>query len=194
MLVYEKWVTNQSTNELERHLFGTEGNIPSNSDNQLVYQDADGDAVTPSLSNTFVDNRNGGIIMIDSDGKETFVAVNIKKSDNSLINIVPGGNYEPAEKVLKSIKFKKKPSTITYTEGDKLDLTGAVIEATFESGEKEIITDDCTFSPADGDTLATTDTTITASYTYPAEGASQVTKTATCTITVEADSNQDSNQ
>ena len=45
MLVYEKWVT--ESDEQVRHLYGTVENIPSNSDNQLVYQDADGDAVTP---------------------------------------------------------------------------------------------------------------------------------------------------
>lgn len=177
MLVYEKKVDGV------RHLFGTVNNIPSNSDNQLVYQDADGDTVSPSLSYQYLDDGHGGITMVDAEGTETFVAVNIKKADNSLVNIIPGGSYEPEAKVLKSIRFKKKPTKTTYVAGDSIDITGAVIEATWESGEKSVIDNtDCTFTPSSA--LATTDTEITASYTYPAEGASQVTKTATCAITV----------
>jgi len=187
MLIYEKYVT-ETVDEEEvqvRHLFGTEANIPSDSDNQLVYQDADGDNVVPSLSNQFFDDGNGGIKMVDSEGEETFLAVNIKKADNSLVNVVPGGNYEPADKVLKSIRFKTKPTKLTYTEGEEIDITGAVIEATWETGDKSIVANtDCTFTPSTA--LATTDNKITASYTYPESGDNQVTKTANCTITVEA--------
>ena len=120
---------------------------------------------------------------------ETFLAVNIKKTDNSLVNIVPGGSYEPATKTLKSISFKKKPTITTYTVGDSLDLTGTKIEAVFETGDKEIVgdftgvepvvADGLTFSPANEATLTAEDTLITASYT-----SGEVTKTATCEITV----------
>lgn len=187
MLIYEKYVT-ETVDEQEvqvRHLFGTEANVPSNNDNQLVYQDADGDNVVPSLSNQFFDDGNGGIKMVDSEGEETFLAVNIKKANNSLVNVIPGGNYEPADKVLKSIRFKTKPTKLTYTEGEEIDITGAVIEATWETGDKSIVANtDCTFTPSTA--LATTDNKITASYTYPESGDNQVTKTANCTITVEA--------
>ena len=61
MLVYEKWVT--ESDEKVRPLYGTLANVPSESDNQLVYQDADGDTVTPSLSNKYLDDGHGGIIM-----------------------------------------------------------------------------------------------------------------------------------
>lgn len=193
MLIYEKYVT-ETVDEQEvqvRHLFGTEANVPSNNDNQLVYQDADGDNVVPSLSNQFFDDGNGGIKMVDSEGEETFLAVNIKKADNSLINVIPGGNYEPADKVLKSIRFKTKPTKLTYTEGEEIDITGAVIEATWETGDKSIVANtDCTFTPSTA--LATTDNKITASYTYPESGDNQVTKTANCTITVEAAQNSNS--
>lgn len=190
MLVYEKWVT-ETVNGVEtkvRHLYGTEGNVPSDSDNQLVYQDADGDSVTPSLSNQYVDDGNGGIIMVseeDDEKVETFVAVNIKKQDNSLVNIIPGGNYEPSDKVLKSIKFKTKPTKLEYTaDATEVDPTGAVIEATWDSGEKSIVANtDCTFTFEDT-LVAETDNYIIASYTYPASGESQVTKTAKCKITV----------
>jgi len=190
MLIYEKYVTETVDEEdvQVRHLFGTEANVPSDSDNQLVYQDADGDTVVPTLAAQYFDDGKGGIIMVtEEDGEkvETFLAVNIKKADNSLINVVPGGNYEPADKVLKSIRFKTKPTKLAYVEGDEIDITGAVIEATWETGDKSIVANtDCTFTPASA--LTTTDTKITASYTYPATGESQVTKTANCTITVEA--------
>lgn len=193
MLIYEKYVT-ETVDEQEvqvRHLFGTEANVPSDNDNQLIYQDADGDNVVPSLSNQFFDDGNGGIKMVDSEGEETFLAVNIKKADNSLINVIPGGNYEPADKVLKSIRFKTKPTKLTYTEGEEIDITGAVIEATWETGDKSIVANtDCTFTPSTA--LATTDNKITASYTYPESGDNQVTKTANCTITVEAAQNSNS--
>ena len=127
MLIYEKWTT--ESDEKVRHLYGTVNNIPSDSDNLLVYQDADGDTVTPSLSYTYLDDGHGGINMFhENDGEliETFLAVNIKKQDNSLVNVVPGGSYEPQTKTLKSISFKKKPTTTEYNVGEALDLTGEV--------------------------------------------------------------------
>lgn len=187
MLIYEKWVT--ESDEKVRHLYGTVNNIPSDSDNQLVYQDADGDAVTPSLSYTYLDDGHGGINMFhEDDGEliETFLAVNIKKQDNSLVNIVPGGSYEPQDKVLKSIKLNGTPVK-TYTVGDDPDLGTATVTATFESGETENVTSDCTVLFAEDKTdVATTSEKATAdsqylkvSYTYPAEsgdGITQVTK------------------
>ena len=181
MLIYEK-----GTGE-NRHLYGTLENIPSDSDNQLVYEDKDGDTITPTLSNTYVDDGRGGILM-RKDGEETFVGVYIKKQDNNLVNVIPGGDYEPETKVLKSIRFKKKPTKTSYTAGDALDLTGAVIEATFESGEKEVIANDAevlTFSPEDGTTLSTSNTEVTATYVL-----GEVEKTTTCAITVEAASEE----
>ena len=190
MLVYEKKVTETIDGVATevRQLFGTVNDIPSDSDNQLVYKDADGDAVTPSLDYKYLDNGSGGITMVETDGTEIFLGVNIKKTDNSLVNIIPGGSYEPADKVLKSIRFKKKPTKLTYTAGDTLDLTGTVIQATWETGEKSDVAlddGDLTFSPLSGATLTVDDTTITATYKFPHTG-TQVTKEATCTITVNA--------
>lgn len=190
MLVYEKWDT-ETVNDEEvkvRHLYGTLDNIPSNSDNQLVYQDADGDSVTPSLENRYIDDGNGGIKMVDSEGNETFLAVNIKKSDNSLINIVPGGDYEPEDKVLDSIAFTRKPTKTEYIVGDTLDSKGCIVKATFTSGEVETVTSDCDFIFDDSESTTATidDTAIIASYTYPETGESQVTKTASYAITVES--------
>lgn len=195
MLVYEKWVTETVDGVATpvRHLYGTVSNIPSDSDNQLVYQDADGDSVTPTLSAQYFDNGEGGITMVteeDDQKVETFLAVNIKKSDNSLVNIVPGGSYTPVTKELKSIKFKTKPTKLEYAaNATEVDPTGAVIEATWKTGEKSIVANtDCTFSFKD-ELVAEVDNYVVASYTYPAEsgdGITQVTKTAECKITVVA--------
>lgn len=192
MLVYEKYVTETVDNEQVkvRHLFGTEANVPSDSDNQLVYQDADGDTVTPSLENKYFDDGNGGIKMVDSEGVETFLAVNINKGtalSPELVNIIPGGSYTPETKTLKSIKFKTKPTKLEYaSDATEVDPTGAVIEATWESGEKSVVANtDCTFS-FKAELEAGVTNYVVASYTYPASGESQVTKTAECKITVVA--------
>ena len=118
MLIYEKKVDGT------RHLFGTMNNIPSDSDNQLVYKDADGDTVEPSLSYQYFDNGQGGITMVDADGTETFLGVNIKKANNDIVNIIPGGSYTPATKVLKSIAFTKAPNKTEYVAGDTIVTTG----------------------------------------------------------------------
>ena len=184
MLVYEK-----GTGE-NRHLYGTLANIPSESDNQLVYEDRDGDPITGlTLSDTYVDDGHGGIL-VKGEEEDTFVGVYIKKADDSLVNIIPGGDYEPETKVLTSIRFKKKPTKTTYTVGDDIDPTGAVIEATFETGEKEIIANNnvsFTFEPGGDIVAGENDTTIVATYTLD-----NVEKTASCNITVNpAETNDD---
>lgn len=197
MLIYEKYVT-ETVDEADvqvRHLFGTEANVPSDSDNQLVYQDADGDTVAPTLNAKYLDDGKGGIIMVtEEDGEkvETFLAVNIKKADNSLINVVPGGSYEPAEKVLSSVRIEKANNTKThYTVGDTLSTTGVKLFATFASGEEENVTTSATFKFDDSESTTATadDKAVVGSYTYPAEsgdGITQVTKTDSFAITVDA--------
>jgi len=176
MLVYEKWI--EENDELVRHLFGTMDNIPAVGDNQLIYKDGDGDVIETIPENAvFLDDGHGGINMVDTDGNVTFLGVNIKKSNNEVVNIIPGGDYTPTEKILTSIRFKHKPNKTAYIEGEEIDTTGIKIEATFASGDKEDVTADCEFTPEGA--LATTDEAITASYTYD-----DVTKTADYAITV----------
>lgn len=174
MLIYEK------ISDEVRHLFGTVANIPADSDNQLVYQDADGDSVTPSLSYQYFDDGHGGIKMVDSEGTETFLAVNIKKADNSLVNVIPGGSYEPAAKVLESIRFSRKPTKTEYAaDATEVDPAGAKIEATWKTGEKSIValTDEDLSFAFKAELVAGVDNAIVATYVYPHTG-TQVTKTA----------------
>lgn len=189
MLVYEKYVTETVGNEQVkvRHLFGTEANVPSDSDNQLVYQDADGDTVTPSLENKYFDDGNGGIKMIDSEGNETFLAVNINKGtaqSPELVNIIPGGAYEPVEKVLKSVRIETAKNTKkNYTVGEELSTTGIKLFAIFASGEEENVTADADFyfDDSEATTVTADDTAVIGSYTYD-----EVTKTDSFDINVEA--------
>lgn len=69
-------------------------------------------------------------------------------------------------KTLAKIEVTTSPTTVNYTEGDALDLTGLVVMATFDDGSTEDVTSQCTFSPSDGTILATTDTSVNISYAY----------------------------
>lgn len=79
MLVYEKI----DSADNKRHLFGTLGTAPSDSDARLVYADPDGGKVEDlSPNETFLDNGRGGIIR-KSDNKELYAYIDGE-------NIIPG--------------------------------------------------------------------------------------------------------
>ena len=72
------------------------------------------------------------------------------------------------------------PSKTTYYKGDALDLRGATVTATFNSGKIADVTSSTTFSPANGTTLSSFGTqTITATYTE-----NSVSKTASTSVKV----------
>lgn len=82
-------------------------------------------------------------------------------------------------RVLSSISVSA-PTKTTYYKGDTLNISGAVVTATFNSGRTAVVTSSATFSPANGSTLSSVGTqTVTASYTE-----NDVTKTATTSVTV----------
>lgn len=168
MLVYEKWVTENDA--LVRHLYGTEANIPGDNDNQLVYQDEYGDAITltNALANTYLDNGNGGIDMVTPQGEESFLAVAIKKQDNSLVNIIPGGNYTPEEKTVTKIE-EDSSSTMktTYSVGDDLSVAGLKIKVTYNNDSTEVIASNASglsYSPTNGTKLTAENTKLTVTY------------------------------
>lgn len=77
------------------------------------------------------------------------------------------GNYwttQPASKIVESISVKTEPTTTTYAEGDKLDLSGLVLTVTYEGGSTEEIATGFTASPSNGATLTTSDTKVTFTY------------------------------
>lgn len=82
-------------------------------------------------------------------------------------------------RVLSAITISTQPTKRSYAQGDKLDLSGMVVRATYTSGKTAIVTG-YTTNPANGSALSTTGTvTVTVSYT---EGG--VTKTASTSVTV----------
>ena len=84
-------------------------------------------------------------------------------------------------KELVSIAVTTPPTQTEYYVGDALDLTGIVVTATFADASTEDVTNQCTFSPADGSILSTTGTNnITVSLIAGVQ-----TYTATQNITVE---------
>lgn len=81
MLIYEKKENN------ERHLYGSESGIPASTDTQMTYTDTDGNEVSVSLSDSFVDAGHHGIKRV-SDDKEIWAFVDD-------VNIIPGGKTKP---------------------------------------------------------------------------------------------------
>ena len=88
--------------------------------------------------------------------------------DGKVLKVVNGvwGFDESVVKTLAKIEVTTAPTTDNYIEGDALDLTGLIVTATFDDGSTEDVTSQCTFSPSAGTVLATTDTSISISYTY----------------------------
>lgn len=159
MLVYEK------KSDGARHLYGNaSGTQPTADDVQLTYKDAEGSNLTVSESDTYLNDGKGGIVR-KSDNK----AVNVFIGDTQII----GGEITP---VLTSIEVTA-PTTVAYTEGQTLDLTGMIVKEVYSDGTKKTITTGFTTSPEDGATLATTDTKVTVTHTASS-------KTAEFTITV----------
>lgn len=63
-----------------------------------------------------------------------------------------------------SIAITTPPAKTEYSDGDILDLTGMVVTAYYVGGSTRNITSECTFSPANGTTLTTSDTSVTVSW------------------------------
>lgn len=82
-------------------------------------------------------------------------------------------------KELVSIAVTTPPTVTVYDAGDTLDLTGMVVTATFADGSTTNVTNQCDYSPADGDVLDASDTAINISLTM-----GPVTKTTTQAINV----------
>ena len=117
-----------------------------------------------------------------SSGDRYFPLPIVSSSDNGKVLKVVDGAWSLGEypKILMRIEVTTSPTTVEYTEGDSLDLTGLVVTATFSDGSTEDVTSQCVMSPAAGTVLATTDTSVNISYTYK-----EVTKVTSQIIIVE---------
>lgn len=80
---------------------------------------------------------------------------------------------------LASISVTTPPTKVKYSIGETLDLTGMVVTAAYDDLSTETVTQYCTFSPDNGDTLTSSDTSVTITYT-----SAGVTKTTTQALTI----------
>lgn len=173
MLVYEKWVTETVDKEevLVRHLYGTMANVPSDEDNQLAYLDENGDEITieDALANTYLDNGNGGIIMVDPEGNESALGVAIEDENGELVQIIPQVEEEDDEesKTINSISIEEPPGKTTYDVGDKLNMDGIEIKADYSDGSSKTVDygdEDLSYDPEDGADVTKDMTKVTVSY------------------------------
>lgn len=86
MLVYTKLVDGV------KKLFGTMENIPSASDEELVYKDATGSVITLEDKDSYVDNKHGGIIRTSDES-----TVNVFIGDTQIIGDAPISSHSDDE-------------------------------------------------------------------------------------------------
>jgi hypothetical protein len=92
----------------------------------------------------------------DSDSSDELVSTekNHKKAKKSVKTKYPTGFFDN-ELVPESLDIVDMPDTVSYTIGSMLDLTGLEIDVAYSNGDEEDITDDCDFTPVDGEPLTT---------------------------------------
>jgi len=64
------------------------------------------------------------------------------------------------------IQIATPPEKTNYIVGDTVDLTGIIVNAIFDNGVPYDITEDCVFSPNNGDTITENDTSIRVTWTW----------------------------
>lgn len=84
-----------------------------------------------------------------------------------------------AGKALSSVAITNAPAKTSYTVGDSLNTTGAVITATYSDGSTENVTSKCTFSALESGSIGIKTITVTYTYDY-------TVKTASFSVTVSA--------
>lgn len=123
MLIYEKKV------EGVRHLFGTLGNVPSESDKQLTYTDEDGDVVTDlTVLSQLLDDGHGGI-KTKTGGK-----ILVWLDD---LNIIPGNKEDSFIDIF--ITSDPAFTKMVYNQGDALDISGLEVSGHTSSGDVEVV-------------------------------------------------------
>ena len=117
-------------------------------------------------------------IMLDGAGAFSELSdveiTNVQNGDGVAYNAV-SHKWENTSPV--SISIISPPAKTDYISGEILDITGIVVVAEYSTGTTRIITNECTFSPANGTTLTPANTSVTVSWR---------TFTATQAITVAA--------
>lgn len=112
-------------------------------------------------------------VLLDETGQEI-----VDKLDEIKSAISSGGEYIPL-----AIRVTTPPTKTSYYAGDALDLSGIVVSLVGSNGSLIDVTAACTFSPANGSALNTSDTNISITYHYEKDN---VDFTASQVITVNA--------
>ena len=141
--------------------------------------DLTGIVVTATYSDGYTANVTADCIFSPANGttltsSDTSVGVNYTEGSVTKSTSVAIGVKE-----LVSIAVTHIPTKTAYHAGETLDLTGLVVTATYDDSTTLNVTNNCTFSPDDGDVLTTSDSSISITY---AEGST--TKTASQAISV----------
>lgn len=87
-------------------------------------------------------------------------AVIVTYSENGVTKTATFTVYVTSAVTLSSIEVTTQPTKTEYNQNNTLDLTGIVVTATYTDGNTADVTSGCTFSPANGDTLASVGTQI----------------------------------
>lgn len=95
-------------------------------------------------------------VLLDETGQEI-----VDKLDEIKLAIGSTGEFIPV-----MIKVTTPPTKTSYLAGETLDLTGMVVTLFASNGLTFDVTGDCTFSPANGATLTSQDTSVAVSYTW----------------------------
>ena len=85
----------------------------------------------------------------------------VDKLDDIKEAIGNSGEYIPL-----AIRVTTPPTKVSYYDGDALDLFGIVVSLVGSNGSLIDVTSACTFSPANGATLSTSDTSVAITYHY----------------------------
>lgn len=161
MLIYEKKVDN-----VRKLYCNYTGTVPTNSDVELSYKDSDGNTLTLTQGDSYVDGGSSNNIQ------------KIKRlSDNENVVVYAGDNLLIGS-IVSSIVVTTQPTKVSYSEGDKFDPTGLKLKVTYTDGTEITLDADAvgiTYDPDEDTSLATTDTSVTVAFGG---------KTTTITITV----------
>lgn len=103
---------------------------------------------------------NEQLTKVESDTLIDFKTEGVQEIYNNAV-----GGYEPTPVVLTAIEVTKVAGKTIYTEGEKLDLDGLEVTATYSDGTTKDVTESCIYDPEDGTTLTADDDKVDVSYT-----------------------------
>lgn len=140
----------------------------------LVVTATYGDGSTAVVTDSCILSIPNGTVL-DSEGSTTVYVTysyqGVQKITAFYLNVSAG---------LSKIEITSEPTTTSYDQGDELDLTGISVTATYSDLSTADVTEDCTFTPADGTVLSEGGTVIVY-VTYEENG---ITKSTSFEVTV----------